>query len=104
MGELFIDGLNKLKKQHKLIGDIRGKGLFLGIELVKDHLTLEPATKETKLLVEGMLSKKILLSIDGPRKNVIKIKPPLVISEEDVKKTLSSLDEILTDIGERNYD
>jgi 4-aminobutyrate aminotransferase-like enzyme len=67
-------------------------------------LTLEPATKETKLLVEGMLSKKILLSIDGPRKNVIKIKPPLVISEEDVKKTLSSLDEILTDIGERNYD
>tara|TARA_B100000214_G_scaffold132843_1_gene94498 strand:- start:3554 stop:4852 length:1299 start_codon:yes stop_codon:yes gene_type:complete len=104
MGELFIDGLTKLKKQHKLIGDIRGKGLFLGIELVKDHLTLEPATKETKLLVEGMLSKKILLSIDGPRKNVIKIKPPLVISEEDVKKTLSSLDEILTDIGERNYD
>ena len=104
MGELFIDGLTKLKKQHKLIGDIRGKGLFLGIELVKDHLTLEPATKETKLLVEGMLSKKILLSIDGPRKNVIKIKPPLVISEEDVERTLCSLDEILTDIGERNFD
>jgi len=100
MGELFIDGLTKLKQQHKLIGDIRGKGLFLGIELVKDHSTLEPASKEAKSLVEGMLSRNILLSIDGPRKNVIKIKPPLVISEKDVEKTLISLGEILIGIEE----
>ena len=98
MGELFIDGLTKLKERYKIIGDVRGKGLFLGIELVKDHSSLEPATKEAELLVKGMLSKNILLSIDGPRKNVIKIKPPMVISREDVERTILSLDEIFSKI------
>ena len=98
MGELFIDGLTKLKERYKIIGDVRGKGLFLGIELVKDRSSLEPATKEAELLVKGMLSKNILLSIDGPRKNVIKIKPPMVISREDVERTILSLDEIFSKI------
>ena len=98
MGELFIDGLTKLKNRYEIIGDIRGKGLFLGIELVKNRSSLEPAPKEAKLLVEGMLSKNILLSIDGPRKNVIKIKPPMVISKEDVDRTIKSLNEVFSDI------
>ena len=98
MGELFIDGLTKLKNRYEIIGDIRGKGLFLGIELIKNRSSLEPAPKEAKLLVEGMLSKNILLSIDGPRKNVIKIKPPMVISKEDVDRTIKSLDEVFSDI------
>ena len=98
MGELFIDGLTKLKNRYEIIGDIRGKGLFLGIELVKNRSSLEPAPKEAELLVEGMLSKNILLSIDGPRKNVIKIKPPMVISKEDVDRTIKSLNEVFGDI------
>ena len=98
MGELFIDGLTKLKNRYEIIGDIRGKGLFLGIELVKNRSSLEPAPKEAKLLVEGMLSKNILLSIDGPRKNVIKIKPPMVITKEDVDRTIKSLNEVFSDI------
>ena len=98
MGELFIDGLTKLKNRYEIIGDIRGKGLFLGIELVKNRSSLEPAPKEAKLLVEGMLSKNILLSIDGPKKNVIKIKPPMVISKEDVDRTIKSLNEVFSDI------
>ena len=98
MGELFIDGLTKLKNRYEIIGDIRGKGLFLGIELVKNRSSLEPAPKEAKLLVEGMLSKNILLSIDGPRKNVIKIKPPMVISKEDVDRTIKSLNEVFSDM------
>ena len=98
MGELFIDGLTKLKNRYEIIGDIRGKGLFLGIELIKNRSSLEPAPKEAKLLVEGMLSKNILLSIDGPRKNVIKIKPPMVISKEDVDRTIKSLNEVFSDI------
>ena len=98
MGELFIDGLTKLKNRYEIIGDIRGKGLFLGIELVKNRSSLEPAPKEAKMLVEGMLSKNILLSIDGPRKNVIKIKPPMVISKEDVDRTIKSLNEVFSDI------
>ena len=98
MGELFIDGLTKLKNRYEIIGDIRGKGLFLGIELVKNRSSLEPAPKEAKLLVDGMLSKNILLSIDGPKKNVIKIKPPMVISKEDVDRTIKSLNEVFSDI------
>jgi len=98
MGELFIDGLTKLKNRYEIIGDIRGKGLFLGIELVKNRSSLEPAPKEAKLLVDGMLSKNILLSIDGPKKNVIKIKPPMVISKEDVDTTIKSLNEVFSDI------
>ena len=103
MGDLFIDGLTELKKRHKIIGDVRGKGLFLGIELVKDHSSLEPATKEAEFLVEGMLSKNILLSIDGPRKNVIKIKPPMVISEDDVKRTILSLDKTFSEIENNQF-
>ena len=105
MGELFIDGLTKLKNKYGIIGDIRGKGLFLGIELVKNRSSLEPAPKEAELLVEGMLSKNILLSIDGPRKNVIKIKPPMVISKEDVDRTIKSLNEVFIVIEKTiNYD
>ena len=105
MGELFIEGLTKLKNKYEIIGDIRGKGLFLGIELVKNRSSLEPAPKEAELLVEGMLSKNILLSIDGPRKNVIKIKPPMVISKEDVDRTIKSLNEVFIDIEKTiNYD
>ena len=103
MGDLFIEGLTELKKRHKLIGDVRGKGLFLGIELVKDHSSLEPASKEAELLVEGMLSRNILLSIDGPRKNVIKIKPPMVISKNDVDRTIKSLNEVLKDIKKNSF-
>ena len=105
MGELFIDGLTKLKNKYEIIGDIRGKGLFLGIELVKNRSSLEPAPREAELLVEGMLSKNILLSIDGPRKNVIKIKPPMVISKEDVDRTIKSLNEVFFVIEKTiNYD
>ena len=105
MGELFIEGLTKLKNKYEIIGDIRGKGLFLGIELVKNRSSLEPAPREAELLVEGMLSKNILLSIDGPRKNVIKIKPPMVISKEDVDRTIKSLNEVFIVIEKTiNYD
>jgi len=105
MGELFIDGLTKLKNKYEIIGDIRGKGLFLGTELIKNRSSLEPAPKEAELLVEGMLSKNILLSIDGPRKNVIKIKPPMVISKEDVDRTIKSLNEVFIVIEKTiNYD
>ena len=72
IGNILIDGLLKLKKKYSLIGDVRGKGLFLGIELVKNRDTLEPAIYEAKEIVREMLKNNFLLSIDGPLKNVIK--------------------------------
>lgn len=98
LGELFINGLNDLKKLHPLIGDVRGRGLFIGFELIRDHVTLEPAPNEAKELVEKMLLNKVLLSTDGPHGNVIKIKPPMVITEQNVYQTLKLLDEVLTEI------
>jgi len=99
LGKIFFEGLNNLKNHHPIIGDVRGRGLFIGIEFVRDLETLEPAPNEAKQVVNGMLSKNILLSIDGPHKNVIKIKPPLVITEEDVRFTIKSLGEVLRDLS-----
>lgn len=98
IGNIFIDGLLKLKKKYSLIGDVRGKGLFLGIELVKNRDTLEPAIYEAKEIVREMLKNNFLLSIDGPLKNVIKIKPPMVITKEDAIKTLDTFDKVLSKI------
>ncbi|MDB3854706.1 aminotransferase class III-fold pyridoxal phosphate-dependent enzyme [Euryarchaeota archaeon] len=96
LGKIFVDGLNDLKKKHTLIGDVRGRGLFIGFELVSDHNTLQPAPNEAKKLVAEMLSRNVLLSTDGPHNNVIKIKPPMVITIEDVNLTLKLLDDVLS--------
>jgi len=92
---VLMDGLSDLKERHPIIGDVRGRGLFIGFELVRDRETKEPATDEAKRVVRGMLSHNVLMSTDGPHSNVIKIKPPMVITEEDAIRTLDSLGEIL---------
>ena len=84
MGKLFREGLERLKEKHTVIRSIRGKGLMIGIELkfeVKD------------ILMEG-IEKNLLLLYSG--RNILRLLPPLVISEEDVTKSLEILDELLT--------
>ncbi len=96
MGNRFLTGLRTLRDRHPLIGDVRGIGLFLGIELVRDRETLEPADTEAALVVNEMKWRGFLLSTDGPHHNVIKIKPPLVIQSHDVDATITALDEVLS--------
>ena len=67
-----------------------------GFEMVRDRNTLEPADQEASLLVDKMRDMDVLLSTDGPLHNVIKIKPPLVLNEEDVDGTISKLDFVLS--------
>tara|TARA_B100000287_G_scaffold311994_1_gene295274 strand:+ start:490 stop:1746 length:1257 start_codon:yes stop_codon:yes gene_type:complete len=98
LGHRFRDGLESLKESHELIGDVRGRGLFLGIEMVRDRGTLEPASKEASTVVDSMRERGVLLSTDGPLHNVIKIKPPMVLSEEDVDETLTKLGLCLSEI------
>ncbi|HAW96835.1 MAG TPA: class III aminotransferase [Phycisphaerales bacterium] len=100
LGALFLDGLETLKDRHSMIGDVRGRGLFLGIELVRDRNTLEPAAEEAEELVNRMRDRGVLLSTDGPLHNVIKIKPPLVIGRSDVEMTLRLLDDVLESMGD----
>jgi len=97
VGDRLKAGLRELMAQHPLIGDVRGLGLFLGIELVRDRRTLEPAAKEAAYLIERMKDYGILVSTDGPLHNVIKIKPPLVFSESDSHYFLRTLDKILAE-------
>lgn len=94
-GTYLMHGLNELKKDHEIIGDVRGSGLFIGIELVKDRVSLDPATAEANDIVNKMKDNGILLSTDGPFDNVIKIKPPLVLNNENVDRIISTLSDVL---------
>ena len=96
LGERFMVGLRELQERYPIIGDVRGRGLFLGFELVRDRETQEPATEEAARLVDEMCARNVLLSTDGPLHNVIKIKPPMVLSKGDVDTTLSLLNESLS--------
>ena len=95
LGGHFKAGLRELQERHSIIGDVRGRGLFLGIELVRDRETQEPATNEAAIIVDDMRDRNVLLSTDGPHHNIIKIKPPMVLSTEDVDTTLPLLNESL---------
>jgi 4-aminobutyrate aminotransferase-like enzyme/Ser/Thr protein kinase RdoA (MazF antagonist) len=99
VGNRMLAGLRGLQEQHLLIGDVRGLGLFIGVELVRDRETLAPADVEASLVIDGMKTRGFLLSTDGPLHNVIKIKPPLVIQPQDVDEMLAALDRTLNEIG-----
>jgi 4-aminobutyrate aminotransferase-like enzyme/Ser/Thr protein kinase RdoA (MazF antagonist) len=102
LGNYFIDGLRELIARHALIGDVRGAGLFIGVELVRDRETLEPAAEEAAALVERMKDRGVLLSTDGPLHNVIKIKPPMVIQRADVDMVLRVFEDVLRDLTAGN--
>ena len=72
--------LEALRGAHPLVGDVRGAGLFLGVELVRDRASLEPAADEASWLANQMRERGILISTDGPLHNVLKIKPPLALT------------------------
>jgi len=98
LGEYLKDELRQLQQEYSLIGDVRGVGLFIGIELVRDRETLEPADHEAAEIVERMKERGVLLSTDGPFHNVIKIKPPLVFSRTDTDFLISNLNYVIKDI------
>ena len=95
MGELLLAGIRSLQSRHPILGDVRGRGLFLGFEMVKDRGSLEPAAAEASALVNRMKEEGILLSTDGPLHNVIKIKPPLVFESANADFFLTRLDGVL---------
>ena len=95
LGARLLDGLRELASRHSLIGDVRGAGLFLGVELVRNRETLEPADTEAAALVNRLKDRGLLLSTDGPYHNVIKIKPPMVLSDDDADMFVRALDDEL---------
>jgi 4-aminobutyrate aminotransferase-like enzyme len=96
-GERLMAGVKALANKHPIIGDVRGHGLFIGIELVRDRDTLEPAAEELDEIIRSMKTRHgILLSSEGPHHNVLKIKPPAQFSFEDCDHFLTALDEVLS--------
>ena len=99
MGKRVVTGLRQLAQRHELIGDVRGLGLFIGVEMVRDRSSQQPAVAELAALVEAMKRRHILLSTEGPLNNVLKIKPPLVFAEAECDRFLMELDECLTELA-----
>lgn len=95
VGRHLRAGLSKLAERHALIGDVRGAGLFVGLELVTDRGARTPATAETVRVVNGLRERQVLLSATGEHANTLKIRPPLVFSEANADLLIGTLDEVL---------
>ncbi len=102
VGTRLLDGLRELKGKHSIIGDVRGVGMFIGIDLVKDRTSREPATAEAQHIITRLKQEFILFSADGPNRNVLKFKPPMVLSLDDADHLLRTLDTILDEIKAAN--
>jgi 4-aminobutyrate aminotransferase-like enzyme len=101
VGGRLLQGLCELQGHHAVIGDVRGAGLFLGMELVRDRTTLEPATHEAAYVTNRLRERGVLTGTDGPFENVLKLRPPLVFSDADADLFLAILDEVLQEDGAR---
>lgn len=101
VGRRLADGLRSLGARQAIVGDVRGSGLYLGVELVRSRETLEPATEEAAYVVERMRERGVLTGTDGPYHNVLKLRPPLVLSEEEADLAVSVLGDVLAEDGAR---
>lgn len=95
MGSDLIGKLRDLQNKHPLIGDVRGMGLFLGIDLVTDRDTRAPATVAANHVVNRLRDRGVLAGTDGPFHNVIKLRPPMIIGRPDIDRFISVLDSVL---------
>src|SRR5438874_8115690 len=96
IGNRILAGLNNLKQKHNIIGDVRGKGLLLGIELVKDRQSKEPAKEECAQVMETCKEMGLLLGKGGLWGQTIRFSPPMCVNEQDTDFLLEVLDRALT--------
>ena len=99
VGKSLLEGLKSLQSRFDVIGDVRGAGLFLGMELVKDRATLEAGAAEASYVSNRMRDAGILLGTDGPLHNVVKIRPPMPFDQEDASLLLRSMEQVLTELS-----
>jgi 4-aminobutyrate aminotransferase-like enzyme len=98
VGQHIIDGLWNLADQHRCIGDVRGTGLFLALELVADREQRTPATELTRVVVNDLRDRGVLTGSIGPDSNIIKLRPPMVLSQADADFMLATLDDSLREL------
>jgi len=95
VGAYVLEGLRELQSRNELIGDVRGSGLFFGIDLVEDRETKKPAADAARRIVNDMRHNGILMSKIGEHDNVLKLRPPLCFSEENADQLISTLDDVM---------
>jgi 4-aminobutyrate aminotransferase and related aminotransferases len=98
IGSRLLAGLNQLKEKHKLIGDVRGKGLMLGIELAKDRQSKEPAKEASAQILERCREMGLLLGKGGLWGQTIRFSPPMCVNEQDADFLLEVLDRAFSDL------
>jgi len=99
LGNYILAGLNKLKEKHKIIGDVRGRGLMLGIEMVKDRATKAPASAECQQMLENARELGLLIGKGGLWGQTIRFAPPMCITQADADFLLAALDESFSALG-----
>jgi 4-aminobutyrate aminotransferase len=97
VGAHLMNGIRALQKKHPLIGDVRGLGLMIGIELVRDPQTKERAPEERNALVQAMFRRGVLVL--GAGKNSLRLAPPLVLTKDQADSVLAVMDEALAEVG-----
>ena len=102
VGNYWTSKIRNLKSQFPIIGDVRGLGMFIGIDLVKSRETREPASAEAKHVIARMKQEYIILSTDGPHNNIIKMKPPMCFNRENVDHFCEKLSMILRELEDNN--
>ncbi len=95
VGDHLLGRLRPFMDRYPMVGDVRGSGLFIGIELVKDRETLEPAGQEAAFIADRMREAGILLGTDGPFHNVVKIRPPMPFSTADADLLVDTMEKII---------
>jgi ethanolamine-phosphate phospho-lyase len=103
VGDYLVQRASELMRDFSIIGDVRGLGLFLGIELVKDRKLRTPATEEASFVVNRMKNvHRILVSSDGPDENVVKLKPPMVFNTHNADDFIAGFIECLTQLEDKD--
>jgi 4-aminobutyrate aminotransferase-like enzyme len=95
VGQYLVDGLRRLAEDHDCIGDVRGSGLFIALELVSDHEARTPATDLAKSVVEGLRERGILTGSIGPDSNILKLRSPMTLNTDNADYFLSALKDSL---------
>jgi 4-aminobutyrate aminotransferase len=97
VGEYMMQALGELQNKHEIIGDVRGRGLMIGVEFVRDRKTKERAVVERNAIVQAMFTRGVLIL--GAGRNTIRFAPPLVITRDQADAVLHVFDEALTDVA-----
>jgi 4-aminobutyrate aminotransferase-like enzyme len=96
VGDHLKNRIEELATRHELIGTVHGSGLYMGVELVRDRATLEPAVEETAAICERLLELGVIVQPTGDRQNVLKVKPPMCITRESADFFVDMLDQVLS--------